>query len=126
MNLKRECHDRRRPCSRTLLGSVVLASAILSACGDNQGEDSADLQAILHDGELTEVMRSMLTAPAPQPGTGTAGTGGSTSAPSGMTGAGGFGGPGPSVGGSFGRGGFGGPGAGGTGGNGGPIRSFPG
>src|SRR2546425_161359 len=98
MNLKQESHERRRPCSRALLGSVVVASAILSACGDNQGEDSADLQAILHDGELTEVMRSMLTAPAPQPGMGTAGTSGSMSG--GTTGAAGFGGPGPSVGGS--------------------------
>ena len=124
MNLKQECHERGGPGGRVLLGSLVLASAILSACGDNHGEDSDELQAILHDGELTEVMRSMLTAPAPQPGTGTSGGGGSISGPTGPTGTGGVVGPG--VGGSLGRGGFGiGGQAGGTG-MGGPTRSFPG
>ena len=61
MKPKQECHGaRRRLHSRALLGSLVLASASLSACGDDHGEDSADLQAILHDGDLTEIMRSML------------------------------------------------------------------
>ena len=84
MNPKQECHGgRRRLHSRALLGSLVLASSSLSACGDDQGEDSADLQAILHDGDLTQVMRSMLTAPprrrapaAATAGQSTGGTGG--------------------------------------------------
>ena len=64
MKPKQECHGaRRRLHSRALLGSLVLASASLSACGDDHGEDSADLQAILHDGDLTQIMRSMLMAP---------------------------------------------------------------
>ena len=76
MKLKQECHEgRRRLHSRALLGSLVLASASLSACGDDQGEDSADLQAILHDGDLTQIMRSMLTAAPPARGTGTGGHG---------------------------------------------------
>jgi hypothetical protein len=84
MKPKQECHEgRRRLHGRALLGSLVLASAGLSACGDDQkGVDDADLQAILHDGDLTEIMRSMLVPP--PPGTGTAGT-------SGMAGAGGTG-----------------------------------
>jgi hypothetical protein len=62
-----------------VLGSLLLASASLAAC-DNHGEDSADLQAILHDGDLTEVMRSALMA-APAPGMGTGGAGGSMMPP---------------------------------------------
>ena len=128
MNLKQECHGgRRRLHSRAFLGSLVLASASLTACGDNQGDDSADLQAILHDGDLTQVMRSMLMAAPSQPGTGTAGAGGTT-------GSSGPGGPGMGAAGSFGGGGIGGPGFGGSfgtagiggGGMGGPTRSFPG
>ena len=66
MKPKQECHGaRRRLHSRALLGSLVLASASLGACGDDQGVDSADLQAILHDGDLTQIMRSMLTARRP-------------------------------------------------------------
>src|SRR5438552_10239029 len=129
MNPKQECHDRRQLYGRALLGSLVLASMSLNACGDNQGEDSAELQAILQDGELTEAVRSMLTAPAPQPGAGMAGAGGPMAGAGGMTGAGGFVGPVPlpGIGGSLGRGGFPGPSAGGSfgaGGNGmGPNRS---
>ena len=60
MKPKQQCHGaRRRLHSRALLGSLVLASASLNACGDDQGVDSADLQTILHDGDLTEIMRSM-------------------------------------------------------------------
>ena len=73
MKPKQQCHGaRRRLHSRAILGSLVLASASLNACGDDQGVDSADLQAILHDGDLTEIMRSMLMTPP----TGTAGTSG--------------------------------------------------
>ena len=79
-----------RPHNRVLLTSLslLLASASLSACGDNAGEDSAELQAILRDGDLTEVMRSMLTeTPDSKPGTGTGtGTGGGSGT---MMGAGG-------------------------------------
>ena len=53
MNLKPERHGRRRLHSRALLGSLVLASASLSACADDQGDDSAELQAILRDGDLS-------------------------------------------------------------------------
>jgi hypothetical protein len=88
MNLKRECHGRRRLHSRALLASLALASASISACGDDQGSDSADLQAILHDGDLTEIMSGMLMA-APAPGTGTAGTSGTMLGAAGSTGAGG-------------------------------------
>src|SRR4051794_37882292 len=49
MKPKQEWH--RLP-SGALLGSLVLASAGLGACGDDHGDDSADLQAILHDGDL--------------------------------------------------------------------------
>ena len=82
MKPKQECHGaRRRLHSRALLGSLVLASASLSACGDDHGEDSAELQAILHDGDLTQVMRSMLMTPPPRrAGTGTAGTDGGMAA----------------------------------------------
>jgi hypothetical protein len=105
------------------------------------------LQAILRDGDLTEVMRSMLTTdPGPKPGTGTGtGTGGSSSG-GGMVGAGGTTGGGDMTGaagagmmstgiaGSFGKGGAGpfmgvagssgrgGPGTGGSG----QTRNFPG
>jgi Concanavalin A-like lectin/glucanases superfamily len=127
MNLKQECHGgRRRLHNRALLGSLVLASASLSACGDSQGEDSADLQAILHDGDLTQVVRSMLTAPPPEPGTGTAGTGGTMTGDSGTTGVDGGGAPDPGTAGSVGTGGIGMGGIGGTGmGGPGPTRSFP-
>jgi len=120
MKLKQECHGpRRRLHSRALLGSLVLASASLSACGDNHGEDSAELQAILQDGELTQVMSSALMAASP-PSTGTAGTGGATTGAGRPPGAAGKGGPGT---GSAGMGG----GAAGTGmGGSGPTRSFPG
>jgi len=91
---------RRRLHSRALLSSLVLASASLTACGDDHGSDSADLQAILHDGDLTQIMQGMLMTP-PNPGTGTAGTSGSS------TGAGGMGVPGTGVGGSFGAAGTG-------------------
>jgi hypothetical protein len=100
--------------TRALIGSLVLASAGLAACGENHGEDSAELQAILHDGELTQVMQSALSAPpAPTPGPGAAGAGGSVGV--GVTGAAGFGpatglagsiGRGPGFGGSFGAAGF--------------------
>jgi hypothetical protein len=134
MNLKQSCHGRRRPHSRALLASLALASASLTACGDNHGDDSAELQAILQDGDLTQVMRSMLMGP----GTGAGGTGGAT------TGTGGAAGRGPMTGtagttGSAGRGpgtGIGGTGimtgiagtfgGGGTGMDPGPGRSFPG
>jgi hypothetical protein len=76
MKLKRECNRRRRLHSRALIASLSLASAGLAACGDNHGDDSAELQAILHDGDLTEIMSKMLTtAPGPM-GTGSAGTSG--------------------------------------------------
>ena len=80
MNLKQECHGGRRQLHGcAFLGSLVLASATLGACGDNQGEDRADLQAILHDGDLTEVMHGMLTMTPPQPGTGQVDPGGTLS-----------------------------------------------
>jgi len=136
MNPKQGCHGaRRRLHGCALLGSLALASTSLSACGDHQGDDSPGLQAILHDGELTQVMRGMLTGP-PQPGPGAAGTGGTMSGAGGAPGATGSVGPGKGAAGSFGAGGFGGPGFGGSfgtggigvGGNGmgGPSRSFPG
>ena len=74
MMLKRECYKaRRRLHSRALLSSLVLASASLAACGDDHGTDSADLQAILQDGDLTQIMHGMLMSP-PDGGTGPAGT----------------------------------------------------
>ena len=125
MKLKPECHGpRRRLNSRALLGSLALASAGLGACGDNHGDDSAELQAILHDGELTQFMSSALTAAPPPPAPGMGGTSGPTVGGGGSTGAtdaGGKGGPG--MGGA-------GPGDAGTGpgmdGGTGPTRSFPG
>jgi hypothetical protein len=137
MNLRHECHGRRRLHSRALLGSLVLASAGLGACSDNSGEDSAELQAILRDGDLTQVMRDMLSATPPDNGTaggGPAATDGGVAAAGGTmggdsTGLGGRGGPstgiagstgvagrGTGVGGGFGKGGFGG---------GGSNRNFP-
>jgi hypothetical protein len=134
MNLKQERQGGRRWLhGRALLGSLLLASAGLSACADDQGEDSADLQAILHDGDLTQVMQSMLMAtPTPAPGTagstGSMGAGGTTGASDG--GAGGKGVPITGTAGSFGMAGTGGPGFGGSfgmgGGDGGTTRSFPG
>jgi Concanavalin A-like lectin/glucanases superfamily len=90
MNLRQECYGRRRLQSRALLGSLALASVSLGACGDDKGVDSADLQAILHDGDLTEIMRGML-ADAPAPGTGTAGTSGTMVGTGGTSAAGGRG-----------------------------------
>ena len=85
MKPKQERHGtRRRLHSRGLVASLVLASASLSACGDDHGSDSADLRAILDDGDITQTMNSMLTAP--PPGTGIAGTSGSTSGSGGTTG----------------------------------------
>jgi hypothetical protein len=150
MNLKQESHaGRRRLHGRTLLASLVLASSGLFACADNEGEDSPDLQAILHDGDLTELMTGMLTAPPVPPGTDPAGTGGTMSGGTGGTMSGGTGGmtgavdagpPIPGTAGSSGAGGasgFGGKGpppppigSGGRGGptdggSGGPTRNFP-
>lgn len=138
MKLKQECRGaRRRLQNRAVIGSLVLASASLSACGDNRGEASADLQAILQDGDLTQLTRSALTAAPPSPGTGTAGASGTLvggiGAPGSgsMTGVPGLGGtpgsvgsagkgvPGMGVGGSFGAGGS-------DMGGSGPTRSFPG
>ena len=154
MKLEQECQrPRRRLQSRALLGSLVLASATLTACGDNHGEDSPELQAILRDGELTQFMSSALTMTPPQPGTSAAGVGGTMGGMTGAGGAPGMGGPGaggatgPAMGtagaagmggvGTGGAGGFGtggfvmgtggfGPGTGGAAGMGGPTRSFPG
>ena len=67
---------RRRLHGRALIGSLVLASASLGACADDRGEDSAELQAILQDGDLTQLMRTALTAAPPSPVTGTAGASG--------------------------------------------------
>ena len=91
MKPKQERHGtRRRLHSRGLVASLVLASASLNACGDDHGSDSADLRAILDDGDITQTMNSMLMA-APPPGTGIAGTSGNTSGSGGTTGAGGRG-----------------------------------
>ncbi|HVR03091.1 MAG TPA: LamG domain-containing protein [Polyangia bacterium] len=125
MKLKQECHGpRRRLRSRALLGSLALASASLGACGDNNGEDSAELQAILQDGELTQVMSSaLMAAPAPPPSPGPAGTAGAGMGAGGATGLTGVAGKGPPPTGAAGVGG----GAAGTGmGGPGPTRSFPG
>jgi hypothetical protein len=154
MKRKLECKGvRRRWQSRTIIGSLALATASLSACGDNQGDENAELQAILRDGDLTEVMTSMLTAAGGSTGSG----GGSTPDGGDMTGAGGRtapppgsagGPPGMGAGGSFGvagsgpstgkAGSFGGAGntsmtgvagffgGAGFGGNSGPTRNFPG
>jgi hypothetical protein len=128
MNLKQERHPgRRRRHGRTLLASLVLASSGLSACADNHGEDSAELQAILHDDDLTQIMASMLTEPPPQPGTGTADAGAPATGGGGTAGAVDGGSPSQGTGGvsgTAGMGGSGGPiGTGGTGmgGSGGPI-----
>jgi hypothetical protein len=81
MKPKQECHGaRRRLHSRAILGSLVLASASLSACGDDQGSNSSELQAILRDGDLTEIMSSMLTNAPAGPGSGQAGSSGSMGA----------------------------------------------
>ena len=125
MKLKQECHGPRlRLQRRALLGALALASASLGACGDNQGEDSAELQAILHDGELTQLMKSALTATAPPPATGMVGTSGPAMGAGGATvPIGPIGKGGPGAGGSVMGGGTGGFGVdGGTG----PTRSLPG
>jgi hypothetical protein len=130
MKLQQECQKARRLLhSRALLGSLVLASASLTACGDDHGDDSAELQAILRDGDLTQLMRSMLTAAPPDGGTGTAGSSGTMVGGGGTTGAGGRG---PGSAGSIGAAGTMGPGSAGSIGTGGsmggpgPTRSFPG
>jgi len=124
-----------------LIGSLLFAAATLGACSDYQGEDSVDLQSILKDGDLTAVMRGMLTAAPANPAgsdAATAGTGASSAAAAGGNGGtgtggaagkgGGFGSGGSATGG-FGTGGIG-TGGGVTGGKGGgmggPNRSFPG
>ncbi len=138
MKPKPERHrTRRRLHSRGLVASLVLASASLSACGDDHGSDSADLRAILDDGDITQTMNSMLTAP--PPGTGMAGTSGSTSGSGGTTGTAGTGSPTgaagagiPGKGGTPGTGNVTGMGSGGTTGtagttgNPGPTRNLPG
>ena len=89
MNLNQRCKGRRQPHNRARLASLslLLASASLGACGGSDGDDSAELQAILRDGDLTEVMRSMLTeAPAPKPDTGVAGGRGDMTGVGGTTG----------------------------------------
>lgn len=131
MSLNRAFHGKRRLGSHGLLASLALVSASLSACGDNKGEDRADLQDILRDGDLTHLTRSMLTAGPEGTGTGTTGTSGAGDA-AGVPGPGtgmGAGGATPiggrGIGGSFGTGGLTSGGAGGGGGT-GPTRSFPG
>src|SRR4051812_47673168 len=103
MKPKQECHGARRRLHRSaLVSSLVLASAGLGACGDDHGDDSAELQAILRDGDLTQLMRGMLMEAPAAPGTGTAGTSGAMSGAGGTTGAGGSGAPGTGIAGSFG------------------------
>jgi len=88
MKLKPECKSaRRRRHSRAILGSLVLASAGLSACGDDTGTKSDELQAILQDGDLTQIMRSMLTTdPTTAAATGSGGTTGAAGRATGMAG----------------------------------------
>ena len=86
MKRKQECHGgRRRLHCRAILGSLVLASAGLSACSDDHGVDSDELQAILHDGDLTQIMQSMLIDPPATPA-GTAGASGTMPAAPARTG----------------------------------------
>ena len=80
MNLKQDCNWRSRLQSRALLGSLALASASFAACADDHGDDSAELQAILHDGDLTQIMNGMLT------NAGAAGSSGATTGAGGATG----------------------------------------
>lgn len=130
MNLKQESQRAsRRLQGRALVGSLVLASASLAACGDDHGVESADLQAILRDGDLTQLMRSTLMQPPPPAGTGAAGTSGSMVGTAGTTGTAGRGGPGmggqgTGVAGTTGAAGTGVGNMGGTG-NPGPVRNFP-
>jgi len=127
MNLKPGCNGgRHRLRSRALIGSLMLASAGLGACGDDQGSDSDELQAILRDGDLTQVMRSTLKT---DPGTGTAGTSGAAGTSGSSSGGGGRGpgnagsvgaagsGVGTGIAGSF--------GTAGSGMDPGPTRNFP-
>src|SRR5262245_14852007 len=94
MKSPQERHQgRRRLHSRALLGSLVLVSLGLGACGDDQGDESAELQSILRDGDLTNIMRSMLLSP-PPPMTGTGGSRGGPAGTAGTTGAAGRGGAG--------------------------------
>jgi hypothetical protein len=143
MKAKPEFHGvRRRRSSGALLGSLLLASAGLAACGDYHGEESPELQAILDDGDLGDLMArsSALSTPtpgAPRPGTGSgtgAGTGAAGTSPA-MVGAAGTSGSavgfagsgGPSTG-KAGSGPFptGMAGSFGVDGGVGPTRSFPG
>ena len=146
MSLNKTFHERRRLGSHAFVASLALVSASLAACGSDHGEDSVDLQSILHDGDLTQVARSMLTqgggaagATGPVAGAGGAmipgGAGGATGPGGAMGGTGavgpmgtggrtGTGGKGP--GGSFGTGGAISTGGIGAGGDTGPTRSFPG
>ena len=130
MKLKQECHEaRRRLPSRALLGALVLASASLGACGDNHGDDSPELQAILHDAELTQFMSSALMAGRAKHGTGAAGgAGGATVSTGDATGAAGAVGTGSGTAGPTGVAGVGfpGPGAGGSFATGAAGASFPG
>jgi hypothetical protein len=88
---------RPRLHGRVLIGSLVLASAGLGACADDRGEDSAELQAILHDGDLTQLMRSALTAAPTTSGSGSAGASGTTAGSTGTAGPVGVGPRPPSV-----------------------------
>jgi hypothetical protein len=115
MKLKQECGGtRRRLHRRALSGSLVLASASLIACGDNRGEDSAELKAILDDGDLTQLTQltrsALTTAASPTAGTGTAGAIGTAGGTTAAGGRGTTGGVIPGVPGGFGTGG--GPGSG--------------
>ena len=125
MKLKQQSHaPRRRLSSRALLGSLALASASLSACGDNHGEDSDELQAILHDADLTQLMTSALTAAPGQAAAGAAPSSGPAMGAGGSAGTTGPAGKGVIVGGAGGAimgGGAGGFGMGGFG----PGGSFP-
>jgi hypothetical protein len=126
MKLKHECQGGQRWLHRhALLGSLMLAFSSVSACGDDdRGEDSTALQDILHDGDLTQVLRSMLATAPDQPDTSTADASGTVPGASSPTGRGGP--PGMGVGGAGGAGGIGMGGAGGIGMGGAvPTRNFP-
>ena len=156
MKLTQACHGGSRRLHRhALLGATVLVCSSLGACReDDWGEDSPALQEILRDGDLTQIMRNMVTTPTQQAQTSTGGTGGGMSGAGGATGgrggtagmgtgdagvpdkgtggsggSGGFGvggsGGGFAVGGSGGFGGFGGFGGSVGPDMGGPGRSFP-
>lgn len=70
-----------------LIGALALTSGGLSACQGNTGEDRADLNEILQDGELTAIKMSALsTGSAGKGAAGTTGAGGATGT-AGMVGA---------------------------------------